>query len=729
MGSKNKNKRKTAANNSGDNAGKEENKLIKDERFSKAHYDPRFQNVPKNKAKVKVDSRFNTIFTNKNFGAISSAAIDKRGKRKVRSENELLRYYHSEAAANKKTKLMMKKKLEEEKESESSESFEPTDATDTDIDTDADELFEDDDSSVEMEDVPVIEKQTHRLSVVNMDWSQVTAVDLYVMLSSWLPKGGQIKSVAVYPSDFGIQRMEEEAVRGPVALFEDVLERDEGDEDADETSYDDEDTDEVRDNDEDRAEVSEDENVDDAADDDEDGVSDNEDVVGDEKYVGIDSEDKGENEDAADDDEEDADDDEIYNEKLRAYEKSRLRYYYAVVDCDSVATADYLYKACDGIEFERSSNVLDLRFIPDSMEIKHQPRDVATEAPAEYEGLDFQTRALQQSNTVHSWDDDEPHRVKTLRRNFSKKQLAEMESSEYLASSESGSDEDETGDENPSEKKKKAEILRALIPSGDGDDESQNMEVTFATGLEDINKKILEKEKRQETVFESYHRKKKEKKIARKNKTKTLSDDDSKKDGKGKRKKEKKTVLENEAEASRAELELLAADENVANKKLKGYNMKHKKAKGKKGEETPDDTNLPTVHVDDPRFSALFNNPGYALDPTDPNFKRSATYYRQLAHTQQKTSKEHENVEPMEPSIQKKSENTAGTSQKDKHELSAMIKSIKMKAQQLSVPSTVKRKNKTESNGSISGTKHKLPGSDRATKKARHHILNISIGN
>lgn len=58
---------------------------------------------------------------------------------------------------------------------------------------------------------------------------------------------------------------------------------------------------------------------------------------------------------------------------------SVYRYYYAVVECDSIATADYLYKTCDGVEFERSSNVLDLRFIPDSMEFKHPPRDIATE--------------------------------------------------------------------------------------------------------------------------------------------------------------------------------------------------------------------------------------------------------------------------------------------------------------------------------------------------------------
>lgn len=73
-----------------------------------------------------------------------------------------------------------------------------------------------------------------------------------MLLSSFLPKGGQIISVAVYPSEFGLKRMEEEAVHGPVGLFDDE---------------------------------------------------------------------NGKNEDSDDDD----DNDEIDNEKLRAYEMSRLR--------------------------------------------------------------------------------------------------------------------------------------------------------------------------------------------------------------------------------------------------------------------------------------------------------------------------------------------------------------------------------------------------------------------
>lgn len=49
------------------------------------------------------------------------------------------------------------------------------------------------------------------------------------------------------------------------------------------------------------------------------------------------------------------------------------------MECDSCTTADHIYKECDGIEFLHSSNPLDLRFIPDNMEFKQPPRDVATE--------------------------------------------------------------------------------------------------------------------------------------------------------------------------------------------------------------------------------------------------------------------------------------------------------------------------------------------------------------
>ena len=74
------------------------------------------------------------------------------------------------------------------------------------------------------------------------------------------------------------------------------------------------------------------------------------------------------------------DDDDSYGDgefdavKLRQYQKQRLRYFYAVVECDSVETAAHLYQECDGTEFEQTTNKLDLRFIPEDVEFKNEPR-------------------------------------------------------------------------------------------------------------------------------------------------------------------------------------------------------------------------------------------------------------------------------------------------------------------------------------------------------------------
>lgn len=235
-----------------------------------------------------------------------------------------------------------------------------------------------------------------------------------------------------------------------------------------------------------------------------------------------------------------------------------------------------------------------------------------------------------------------------------------MELKEFLASDESETDNDEADNEMEDEsdkKHKKRDKYRALIQSGDGSDEDQeegqDMEVTFNTGLEDLSKRILEKkDKKSETVWEAYLRKRREKKKARKNQSKYSSEEDSSdtdeegmegieqpddffieepsvkkvnsKDYQGKKNKEEKQLqdTDREAEASKAELELLLADDKGGKKGLKGYNLKPKKAKGKKGKEVPDEDKIPPSNLDDPRFSALFTSPLFALDPTDPQFKR-----------------------------------------------------------------------------------------------------------
>lgn len=66
------------------------------------------------------------------------------------------------------------------------------------------------------------------------------AKDLYVVLNSFLPKDGRIVSVAVYPSEFGLQRMKEEETNGP-AIDGDKKKEDDEEEEEEEEEEEDED--------------------------------------------------------------------------------------------------------------------------------------------------------------------------------------------------------------------------------------------------------------------------------------------------------------------------------------------------------------------------------------------------------------------------------------------------------------------------------------------------------
>ncbi|CAN6889255.1 unnamed protein product [Brassica oleracea] len=659
---------------------KKGDEMITDSRFSKAHTDPRFRRLPRRESKVTIDSRFKGVLTDK-----ASAPVDKRGKRRRRgSAKDSLKEYYRIEEDDKKQKQKRKEDSEEEgesgddgsegeeklmaleaeeqsseeesddelkseekilplelassdKESDENSESEDEDVLEEEVDTDVDDedMYEDDEPEVAEEEIASIQKETHRLAIVNMDWKHVTAKDLYVVFNSFLPKDGRLLSVAVYPSEFGLERMKEEEIHGP--------------------------------------------------------------AIG------------GDNVDNSDEDDDGDEDKDLINESIRDYEKSRLRYYFAVAECDSSATADHLYKSCDGIEFERSSNKLDLRFIPDSMEFKHPPRDIATEAPATYQGLDFQSRALQMSRVNFAWDEDEPHRVRTLNQRFNPDQLAELELKEFLASDDSESDDDDGGDDDDEEKRK--EKYLALMESGDVDSDKdedeendQDMVVEFNTGLEDLSNKFREKkEEKPETVWEAQLRKMQEKKKARRMQKKDEDDDSPDDDDDDSsddeddynvddHKKKKKMMMKNKNkkgleeklaadERSRAELELILADENGGDGKgLKGYNIKRK---SKKRSKEMAEEKIPSADPEDSRFSAAITDPNYALDPTNPQFKRSATYVKQLTQKQKEDPRnQEEQVKDVETKKASTKDGTEGSSKKRSFAESATVKSLKLKMQQ-----------------------------------------------
>lgn len=100
--------------------------------------------------------------------------------------------------------------------------------------------------------------------------------------------------------------------------------------------------------------------------------------------------------------EENEEGDEYHMEKLRQYQLNRLKYYYAVVECDTIETADKLWHECNGLEYESTATKMKIKFIPDDMTFDNPMKDECTEMPdlAKYKPRLFTTTALQQAKVI-----------------------------------------------------------------------------------------------------------------------------------------------------------------------------------------------------------------------------------------------------------------------------------------------------------------------------------------
>ncbi|KAH0612851.1 uncharacterized protein H6S33_009231 [Morchella sextelata] len=540
--------------------------VTNDSRFASVHSDPRFAMPRRKDAKIAIDKRFTRMLKDDDFA--QKASVDRYGRKlaKDAGKEEIKRYYRldDDDDDDAEGSGSEDEDEDEDEEDEGKPRYDPArgegvisssddDSSDEEEDEEVDAAEEDQIAreAMQREEIPTGDV-TARLAAVNLDWDHVAAVDLMAAFSSFAPSGGRVLRVTVYPSEFGRERMERENMEGPPSeIFRPK---------------------------EDEEEIDPDEEV---------------------TVKTLVKEDKGQEFDSA---------------KLRNYQLERLRYYYAVVECDRPETAHHIYEQCDGAEYEATANFFDLRFIPNDTSFEDDtPRDTCTEAPANYKPNDFVTDALQHSKVKLTWDADDTARQTAAKRAFSQKEVEEMDVKAYLASDSDSDPEDESA------KEKYRALLSGTLAglSGKGKKDEQptgDMEITFTSGLSGKEKGA-----------------KKEKKA---------------------KAKAQRAAEAAEAATKRGELEALMADADRDG--LNHFDMKQvvkaekagrhggKKGKGKKrsrqAEEALEEGMQRGFEIDvgDERFKAVYERNEFAIDPTNPRFVKTKAMEKLLGERQRR---------------------------------------------------------------------------------------------
>ncbi|KAI3332220.1 hypothetical protein HD806DRAFT_186194 [Xylariaceae sp. AK1471] len=681
--------------------------LASDSRFASFETNPRYRLPSKSRVKTKIDKRFQRVFEDEDFTA--TAKLDRYG-RKLKSDNKkkaLLDIYEPEEKDDDDDDVI-RRELDKadasydpargggfsssESESESEDGKDDEDKKENKEEGGVDILqsanmqrLHDEQAGIESGDI------TKRLAAVNLDWDNIKAVDLMALFSSFVPQGGRIEKVSIYPSEFGKERMKREEVEGPPKEIFKKASRDE-----------------------------------------------------DESEPDSDTDSEDEDEKIKKDMLQEGDDQDFDSDALRSYQLDRLRYYYAVVICSDTSAAEKIYNACDGTEYLASSNFVDLRFIPDDVTFDDEPREECDSTVPNYEPTEFVTDALQHSRVKLTWDvnPDEAARKENIRRAFtgSRAELEENDFRAYLASGSEDEDdfEDDVVDAEPavveeepklSKKELKAKKLREALGLGSEPMTKSSMrigpvgdmQVTFTAALMGDEKK---EPKGGETTVEKYIRKERERKAAKKEKAvakrtgaSTEAGDESaepeedlgfddpffttdepvkisksaeKKEERRKRREEKEAAAAENA-AQKAQLEKIMVDDSKDQvEHLDHFNMdeitkaekkKAKKYKKKGKNQIEDHGGLQEgfeMDVNDDRFKAVFESHEFAIDPSNPKYKSTPGMKKLLEEGRKKRKNKSGDFDaPLEESGKAKKRKIKGIND----DLSSLVESIRQKSQ------------------------------------------------
>ncbi|KAF2659158.1 hypothetical protein K491DRAFT_675852 [Lophiostoma macrostomum CBS 122681] len=675
----------------------------KDSRFENFQTDAKFRLPSRKHTKTKLDSRFSRLLTDPEF--YNKSTVDRYGRRKDKDagRKELERFYNIEdgdeeqdseleTEDSRKRDKAVKKELAKvdirgkgydpmrDGGFSSSSSDESSSDEEEELDIDVENQAE---LPEENNEVPTGEV-TARLAAVNMDWDNIRAADIMAVGNSFIPADGRILNVVIYPSEFGMDRMQREEIEGPpreifastadknnenITTLDDSLE-----------PYESEDDEEIK--------------------------------------KELLKESNGE---------------EFDTKALRAYQLDRLRYYYAVITCSSPLAAKAIYDSMDGREYLSSANFFDLRFVPDETSFDEDPHDECDRLPKGYKPNEFSTDALTHSNVKLTWDADDTTRQEVQKRAFSRKEIDENELQAYLGS-ESEDEEEETQPD-------KAAALRAALGLGSGavsQSKSKSktskrdrdfkkpdgeMQVTFSAGLSSNAPKgsVFENEPiLGETTVEKYVRKQKERKQKRKERAKALKEgrdpdaedmpesadgnqdgeedpwadpffeadpnaakalkSEARKSTKAKQREDRGKQAEEEA-TERANLELLMVDDEDSkvshfdmNEIIKAEKAKKKsKKKGSKADATTTEEGF-ELDTSDPRFAKLYESHEYAIDPTNPRYKGTAGMKALLEEGRKKRKRDKDDGSALEKQKKQKPKDHGVVDTNDVKKLVARVK-------------------------------------------------------